>query len=58
MIDPAQALLAATRRLAETGLLAPPRAGRAFFWTSGDPGRLYPVLARLWGGDVDLAPLP
>jgi glutamate racemase len=46
------------RRLAETGLLAPPRAGRAFFWTSGDPGRLYPVLARLWGGDVDLAPLP
>lgn len=46
------------RRLVETGLLAASRGGREFFWTSGDPGRLYPVLARLWGGDIDLAPLP
>ena len=45
------------RRLAESGLLAPSRAGREFFWTSGDPGRLYPVLARLWGNNIELASL-
>ncbi|MCO5762489.1 MAG: glutamate racemase [Gammaproteobacteria bacterium] len=46
------------RRLAEVGLLAPTRGGREFFWTSGDPARLYPILARLWGNNIELAALP
>lgn len=46
------------RRLAEAGLLAPPRQGRESFWTSGDPVRLRPVMERLWGGAIDLSALP
>ena len=43
------------RRLAEQGLIAPPgRPGRTRFWTSGQPDRIAPVMARLWGAEVAL----
>jgi glutamate racemase len=46
------------RRLAEAGLLAPlGREGLARFWTSGQPTEIQPVMARLWGADLDLEPL-
>lgn len=45
------------RRLAEAGLLAPPGAGRDFFWTSGQPARLRQVMERLWGTRIELWPL-
>ena len=45
------------RRLAEAGLLASPRAGRDFFWTSGQPARLRQVMEKLWGAGIELRPL-
>jgi glutamate racemase len=45
------------RRLAEDGLLAPRRAGRELFWTSGPPARLRRVMERLWGAGIELRPL-
>ncbi len=43
------------RRLAETGLLAPPgRRGRERFWTSAAPAQLYPLMAHIWGAPLDL----
>ena len=45
------------RRLAEAGLLASPRAGRDFFWTSGQPARLRQVMETLWGAGIELRPL-
>ncbi len=45
------------RRLAEAGLLAPPRVGRNFFWTSGHPRQLRQVMESLWGAGIELMPL-
>lgn len=45
------------RRLAEVGLLAPPRAGRDFFWTSGHPEKIHKVMVDLWGDGIELRPL-
>mgnify|MGYP001026504304 CR=1 FL=1 len=45
------------RRLAEAGLLAPPRAGGDFFWTSGQPAQLRQVMERLWGARIELRSL-
>jgi len=43
------------RRLLEANLLAPPhRSGQLRFWTSGHPARIQPVMARLWGADLEL----
>ena len=45
------------RRLSEAGLLAPEeRAGRERFWTSTHPARMQALMARLWAGEVELAP--
>ncbi len=44
-------------RLAEAGLLAPPRAGREYFWTSGHPTRLRQVMEMLWGAGIELRPM-
>ncbi len=44
-------------RLAEAGLLAPPRNGRDFFWTSGQPARIRRVMERLWGAGIELRAL-
>ena len=45
------------RRLAEAGLLAPPRTGRDFFWTSGHSTQLRQVMESLWGAGIELNPL-
>lgn len=45
------------RRLAEHGLLAQ-AGGTEQFWTSGEPSQAAPVIARLWGKPVQVAPLP
>ena len=45
------------RRLSEVGLLAPPRAGRDFFWTSGHATQLRQVMESLWGAGIELMPL-
>ncbi len=42
------------RRLAAAGALAAGGSGGVRFLTSGDPARIIPVLARLWGGTVQL----
>jgi glutamate racemase len=45
------------RRLDGEGLRAEGE-GAQRFWTSGDVMRVRPVIARLWGGDVDVEALP
>lgn len=47
------------RRLKENDLLSPKDlAGTVRFWTSGIAQRVYPIVAQLWGVDIQIVPLP
>lgn len=47
-----QSILQSERLLAERE-----GPGTEHFWTSGDPQRVAPVIAKLWGRDVEVEPL-
>jgi glutamate racemase len=47
------------RRLRAAGVLAADhRQGSETFWTTGSTGLVRAVIAQLWGGDVDVRPVP
>lgn len=60
VIDPAVAVARELhRRLKTSELLSPKdKAGTERFWTSGVPGRVHPVIAKLWGENAEVQLLP
>ena len=59
VIDTGTAVARQLRRVLEAEeLLRSHGTGTARFWTSGEPARLQPVIARLWGAPAELEPLP
>lgn len=60
VVDPSAAVARELhRRLASSKLLSEQAgAGSEQFWTSGDPDRVRPVVALLWGRDVTMLALP
>ncbi|MEO8204399.1 MAG: glutamate racemase [Betaproteobacteria bacterium] len=60
VIDPAAAVARELRRRLDTAQRLSRRdaPGIETFWTSGDPGRVQPVVAQLWGKHVPVHALP
>jgi len=60
VIDPAVAVARELRRRLKTSELLSPAGnpGSERFWTSGAPDQVGPVVAQLWGRNVDVHPLP
>jgi glutamate racemase len=60
IVDPNPAVARELRRRLDEGAMRAPagHAGMERFWTSADPDIVRPVVAQLWGGDVDIMRLP
>lgn len=60
VIEPSRALARELRlRLTDSRLLTDkPEPGATFFWTSGEPRQVEPVISRLWGAKVQVQALP
>jgi glutamate racemase len=58
IVDPAPAVARQLRRRLEEAAMLASGEGAARFWTSGDPTRVAPLLASLWGGQAPVAKLP
>jgi len=60
LVDPAVAVARELHRRMKAGelLSSRRRVGTERFWTSGAPDQVEPVIARLWGKDVEVCPLP
>lgn len=59
LIDPSAAVATqAARRLHEHGSPSSARGGTESFWTTAEPSQIQPLVARLWGREVEVQRVP